>query len=445
MDKHLNKELDRFMNHLIQEVQKGNVVPIIGQELYEIQHNGSTFNLYQYLAKKLAEIFNVNCQELPNNVHLNHIIMKAKPSNICDVHYEMNNIIRELNIDLPNSLEKLAEINDFNLFITTTFDSLLKKAVDKIRFNSQSQTKHLAFNINQPDDIEPNWNQDHPVVYGLFGKATELPDYVISDEDQLEFMHALQDREYRPKNLFSYLQNKHILIIGSNHSNWLARFFLRIINNVRLSEPKNNKIFFNHLSDNELLNQFLDSNQVNNIRRLQHNNPIDFVDRLYKKWSQTKSSTNISIEPFYDINKDYQIFLSYAREDEFSVKKIYDLLIKTGLSVWFDRHELDPGETFKKSIEYQIKSCRLFIPILSINIQKKKERFLFYEWNLAKERKKFFPEFGKHSDDQTFIMPIFIDDSYSHFNDFEGIHMTNFNDDSSMKQFIRTCVRICKG
>jgi hypothetical protein len=52
------------------------------------------------------------------------------------------------------------------------------------------------------------------VVFHLFGKTSSSPDFVICDEDMLEFVHALQDKQRQPDRLFDELRSKHLLILG---------------------------------------------------------------------------------------------------------------------------------------------------------------------------------------------------------------------------------------
>lgn len=67
-----------------------------------------------------------------------------------------------------------------------------------------------------------------PAVYHLLGRVSASPAYVISDEDTLEFVCALQSEHLTPEKLFHEVENNHLLLIGSNFSNWLVRLFLRM-------------------------------------------------------------------------------------------------------------------------------------------------------------------------------------------------------------------------
>ena len=39
-------------------------------------------------------------------------------------------------------------------------------------------------------------------LFHLLGRASASPDYAIYDEDLLEFLHAIQDKQRQPKTLF---------------------------------------------------------------------------------------------------------------------------------------------------------------------------------------------------------------------------------------------------
>ena len=77
-----------------------------------------------------------------------------------------------------------------------------------------------------------------PVVYHLLGRLSASPTYVISDEDTLEFICALQSEHLTPEKLFHELEHNHLLFIGSSFTNWLARLFLRMAKRHRLSDPR---------------------------------------------------------------------------------------------------------------------------------------------------------------------------------------------------------------
>ena len=99
------------------------------------------------------------------------------------------------------------------------------------------------------------------------------------------------------------------------------------------------------------------------------------------------------------------IFLSYASQDAEIARHIADALRAAGLDVWFDQSELRGGDAWDASIRKRIKDCALFVPIISRNTESRSEGYFRLEWKLAIDRSHLM------ADDQTFLMPVVIDDT----------------------------------
>lgn len=61
------------------------------------------------------------------------------------------------------------------------------------------------------------------------------------------------------------------------------------------------------------------------------------------------------------------IFISYAREDRESARRLYRDLRRLGLSPWIDTENLLPGERWKERIRKEIREATHFIALLSSN------------------------------------------------------------------------------
>ena len=126
------------------------------------------------------------------------------------------------------ALRQLAEITDFNLFVSTTSDSLLEKAINEVRFGDTPGTACISYSPKKVDDLPSSKEKlTRPTVYHLMGKLTATGSYVISDEDLLEYVCDLQSPARRPERLFDELKKNHLLILGEDYSDWLVRIFLR--------------------------------------------------------------------------------------------------------------------------------------------------------------------------------------------------------------------------
>jgi TolB-like protein len=99
------------------------------------------------------------------------------------------------------------------------------------------------------------------------------------------------------------------------------------------------------------------------------------------------------------------VFLSYASQDAEAARRICDALRAAGIEVWFDQSELRGGDAWDRSIRKQIKSCALFIPVISKHTHERAEGYFRLEWNLAVDRSQ------RISADKAFLVPVLIDDT----------------------------------
>jgi TolB-like protein len=99
------------------------------------------------------------------------------------------------------------------------------------------------------------------------------------------------------------------------------------------------------------------------------------------------------------------VFLSYASQDAEAAQKICDALSAAGIEVWFDKSELRGGDAWDRRIREQIHSCRLFIPVISVNTEARDEGYFRREWGFAADRTRDIAE------KRAFLVPVVIDDT----------------------------------
>ena len=101
----------------------------------------------------------------------------------------------------------------------------------------------------------------------------------------------------------------------------------------------------------------------------------------------------------------HAVFLSYASQDAAAAQKICEALRAAGIEVWFDQSELRGGDAWDTSIRKQIKTCALFLPVISHTTHDRVEGYFRLEWKLGIDRSHLI------SADQTFLLPVVIDDT----------------------------------
>ncbi len=405
---------ERDWDDLLDDIADGSVIPIIGSELLLTEFEGGQYPLYRVIAERLAQRLRLSAKVLNDPRTINDVVCEYlqadRTRNIADrVYARVCEIFQDLAPTPSPALRQLAEITDIKLFVTTTADRLMERAINEARFGGVNGAASLAFNPRAPDDLtRPYKEADAPTVYHLFGRLSKLPDqFVASDEDLLEFFYKLQSGVDELPNLFDALGENHLLFLGGAFSDWLARLFLRAAKRLRLSEKRS----YDLLAGNRLGN---DPNLILFLRtfatktRVQLGEPAEFVAELHRRWQArqpNKIGPTVSpyVPPLVKMPTE-AIFISYAHEDIDAVRQLKTSLDAAGLNVWFDKDQLMAGVDWEDQIERNLRNSLLFLPIISHHTQTwLHDAYFRAEWNYAEA-------IARRSDpSSTFIVPISID------------------------------------
>ena len=134
------------------------------------------------------------------------------------------------------------------------------------------------------------------------------------------------------------------------------------------------------------------------------------------------------------------VFLSYATQDAEAAQHLCGALRDAGIEVWFDQSELRGGDAWDSSIRRQIKSCALFIPLISVNTHARTEGYFRLEWKLAIDRSHLMAA------ERHFLLPVVIDatgDSDTTVPDkFREVQWTKLADGVPNKEFVERVSRL---
>jgi hypothetical protein len=401
---------DDAWEDLVTFIEERRVIPILGPELLRVETESGPRLLHDWVAEKLAGRLNVNVAELPQPYTLNDVVcwfLSARGRRE-EAYVRLRGIIKDANFEPPLALRRLAAITDFNLYVSTTFDPLLEMAINMERFDGAPGTEVLSYSPNRVADLPSERDRlERPVVYQLFGKLSASPTYVISDEDLLEFICALQSEHLAPEKLFHELEHNHLLFIGGNFTNWLARLFLRMAKRQRLSDPRDvgEVLADDHTSQDDRLMSFL---QQASVRTRIYAGAERFVEELHSRWlarhkpSRTAAAPARFTAPARDM-PDHAVFISYAREDLEVVQQIKAGLEAAGITTWFDMERLEAGDDYDRKIRRNIARCSYFLPVVSANTERRLEAYFRREWSYAIDRVR------NMADGAVFILPVTVD------------------------------------
>ena len=357
---------------LIQQILDGNVIPVIGADML-IDNN---VNPHQLLVDGIANMF-----RLTSHPHsFSELIYDpdyTKSNKKVDIYYQVNKFFAANRFPPSRRLQRLLNIRQFPFVITTSFTPIVEQTMQTI-WGDELRVMRFNNNPSENHDIKSGADLRKPTVYYMFGKVGEgVQKYVLTDVDMLDFCSSWlsNDNRARPKNLFSELKDKYLLMLGNNYSDWLFRF---IWYSMRKSNMGQGMLAYDHV-DESLIN-FLERTET-----FTKQNPSDVIDQIITRLGK-KLQENEQVK-FDQPEENMDVFISYSRSDKEVAEALYAALTAQGKRVWFDKHNLTSGGNFMDEIRKAIRTAKYFVPILSENISKEKDQSHVYrnEWDLAIE------------------------------------------------------------
>lgn len=406
-------------DELLALIEAGEVIIVVGRELLTTDSANEPQLYHRLLATKLAAALQVPETGLPSDYQLNEVATAFLKSGgrRNQIYSRLKTLLDETPLAIPESLLQLAGITDFDLYISTSFDDSLTRALNQVRYGGKPGTTTLCYSLHNRDEDLPQVGDKNydTFVFKVFGSVSPMPEYAVTDEDMLEFLHRLQEDNHRPARLFDTLYNRNLLLIGCGFPDWLARFFIRTLSRQRLLEIGDTTRF---MVDRETrtgtpLMLFL---QDWHTEIYLQGDPVEFVDELYQRWSKRNTvaspvmTASTQAQPETEPMLPGSIFLSYSRDDINAVRKLHTTLEQAGMDVWVDMNRLGSGDAWELLIQGNIRHCSLFLPIISRKAAERMEGFYRREWRWAIDRAQGFAEH------MPFIIPVIIDDLPSESN-----------------------------
>lgn len=406
----IDPDVAEFLDDLLEFVEDGRVVPIVGEDLLRVTIDGAEIPLYRYIAARLAERLGIAAAALPPEPSLNDVVCHYLRAGGVpeEVYPKIRPIVGQARLAPPQALVQLAGIERFNLFVSLTFDSLLAAAIDQAR-GGDARTLELAYSPKTPQDLPcPFEELRQPVVYHLLGKLSAQPDYVITEEDTLEFLHHMQ-RGRGAEYLFDALRDSHLLFIGCTFPDWLARFLLRIAKSRPLSWRRGEMEALVGHAEHHHDDLIVFLRHFSPRTRVLSCHPGEFVAELARRWQGRAQNRRPPAADGPALPAEMEkgaIFLSYAREDAAAARRLRSFLEDdAGIDVWLDTSGLEGGEDWDLKIRRNIKNCSYFLALISRNTVQREEGYFRREWRWAVERSMDF------ADEVPFLLPVAIDET----------------------------------
>lgn len=369
----MDMALQQQWTELKSAVANRNVIPVIGPNLQVAPvtlPSGSTTNAQQVLLAELAKWLHVSAMPASFSELLYDNVLPQGYDRRC-IYAQLSQLFQgDLSSLLKphQALVKLLSTKRFPFVITTCFTPIVENVMREV-WGDRLQVRIFDNDPKTHCDIDSDVDLDRPTVFYMFGKAANMrqSSFVVTDGDMLTFCQAWMDDARRPKNLVSLLQDRYLLMLGTDYSDWLCRFVLH-------SMKPNKKMGMVVGAQEDKLLHFL--KRMDNFIQ---DDPSRVVDELCDSMKEEPVDADGSAA----LNTD--VFISYSRRDEEVAVVLYKALKERGINVWYDRNALKIGDNFMRVIRRSIASTRLFVPILSHHITEERNESHPYriEWEVA--------------------------------------------------------------
>ena len=373
---------------LVDEIFRGNVIPVIGPGFLVSNDRDIHKILIDYFAKRYG--VQSNPQTFSELVYDEQFLGKTKSKD--KIYEKIFSIVEKMETTPNDSLKILLSTKVFPFIITTSFTPVAETAMKNVW--GEGNVRILQF-CNNPvvdrkeggGDVRNEDDMKIPTVYYMFGKYGYEPHrYVVTDLDMMNFCKSWLSESNSPENLSNIIKKRYLLVLGNNYSDWQFRFIWYSMRSLKENQSQSSLVVSSLPKDSPLI-QFLER-----LETITKNNPTDVVNEIVRRIEKRRPAELIKeiekrIEKWKVGNTSnyYDVFLSYSRSDEAFTKKLYDKLKSKGLDVWFDKDSIDKGEPWKQKIVEGIKGSRIFVPILSTHIENEyiHEHEYRDEWRMA--------------------------------------------------------------
>lgn len=402
-------------DELLDEIMAGHVIPVIGPDFQIDDEKNFHMQLIDLFAKKFGVIGEADGDSGPKTFSQlmydkKFLSTAKKPEFIYKLIHQVLTKVKKRPSDL---LLRLLATKKFPFVITTSFTPVVENAMRQV-FEGEEVTVLQFRNDPSRDlkagegDVQSIKQMSQPTVFYMFGKFSEEKNrYVVSDVDMMEFCKSWLANLKTPHVLTEAIKSRYLLVLGNNYSDWLFRFICFSLRS-SAEDMRSSLMVSCQKTENDQLIQFL--NRLETFIQRDPEFVVSEIERRIKEREKPDIDGKASQNAYVT-----DIFLSYSRNDETVVKKLFDILSNRGLRVWYDRNDIKEADNWRQAIMKGIRTSRIFVPILSSNIENEIMEIHEYraEWKEA-------ANISSKMGGRTFIVPL-AEKGFDFYNDLTDV------------------------
>lgn len=396
-------ELENLVKLVLKK--RDRIIPVIGDDAFEgfVNINGKEhcFPLQRWLAEKLLghDVDENTKDKIYNEGYrgLDLLCEKFENINSDDNDYRETLIdiieqgVEEEKLRLRKDIKDFLRAGQFEVIATTCPYHILENELN-------SENKKYIVSCFSPIASKQSSKQDPnqtsraeetlllPSIYQIFGDCEG--DFVSGEEDLLKFLHFLNqsdtEKGFGASQLVKYIKDKGqdnkgfvlLMPIGCNNlPNWIFRFLWYPFSQDCLNGyDKKNKggVWYEHTKDENFYNflkkyKFKTFSGPTDIFRQDDAGSDPVLNRLTDEFRRLQNFVSSVLKVQSSDNGEWDVFISYAKEDETFAKKVYEILTSCcNKHVWLDsRDGIKAGDDYWESIKYGIKHSQSFLFLIT--------------------------------------------------------------------------------
>ena len=391
---------DRHWNVLLDSIEWGKCIPVLGRGLCVVGADGTRGNLAIDLSRQLADILLEDKQlkvDDPNNLSLVAQMFQNELSR--------DELISETKAFYEEHADRSAKRNDptfaqlaslpFPLFVTSRHDGTLNAYLEKQ--GKRPRLKSYRFHGDPMTTLRDLGTAEEPVIYQLYGSFDDRSSLVMTEHDVLDFLRAVVAADPGlPVDLLNLFRDQNVLFLGFGLGDYHLRVLLHALNLSKssmsfalenASVPEDQQEFDHRFQESVLFYSHLGYNAL----KLLDTRLEAFIADLHRHW--TERHPEGTAPPARERSQDQHrtdgpsVFISYVKEDQGRAERLFARLREEGLNPWIDKEGLRFGAQWSNTLEDAVsKDVDYFVVLQSRALSERRESYVHKEVNIALER-----------------------------------------------------------
>ncbi len=381
---------DRHWNSLVATVRRGQCVLVLGPEISADSQGRETRpdSLTERLARALADELEVDGRR-PAGGTLAAIAQHYEDSEgfgPAALRAEAERFYRDVGA-VPSSVHHMLASLPFPLVLTTGQDGLFGRSLEQAGKSPLVQRYHLRADRRENPEFAIPGSPDAPVVFHLFGLATEPSSLVLSENDILDFLIAIvAENPPLPNSLMRALKRpgQSYLFVGFGIRHWHLRVLLKVILRSLGVGHAGSAIVAEPLLSLE------QQDREDTILFYRRGTRVEVEDADIDTFLQALT-TRFATEGGYvgeavPAGRRPRVFISYSREDGALAARLQNALLSAHFEPWLDTAAMIGGEDWNLHIESELESTDFTLLLYTPAFAQKTDGYVNKELNMARRR-----------------------------------------------------------